>query len=53
MLTMGASAEKYMSVALESTIPVDCREDGCLSVVMSGLKLAVLGNGSLDFLKKL
>ena len=42
MLTMGASAEKYMSVAPESTIPVACKEDVFFLVVMAGLKLAVL-----------
>ena len=50
MLTMGALAEKYISVAPESTMPVACKEDGCLLVVMVELKLEVLVNGSLDFL---
>ena len=53
MLTMGALAENYMSVALESTMPVACKEDVCLLVVMAVLKLSVLVNGSLDFLKTL
>ena len=53
MLTMGALAEKYMSVAPESTMLVACKEDVCLLVVMAGLKVAVLVNGSLDFLKKI
>ena len=38
MLTMGASAEKYMSVAPESTMPVACKQDVCFLVVMAGLK---------------
>ena len=55
MLTMGASAEKYMSVAPESTMPVSCKEGVCFLVVMAVLKLAVLVNGylDLDFLKKI
>ena len=53
MLTMGASGEKYISVALESTIPVTCKEDVFVLVVMTGLKLLVLVNGSLDILKTL
>ena len=40
-----------MSVAPESSMPVACKEDVYGLVVMSGLKLAVLFNGSLDFLK--
>ena len=42
-----------MSVSLESIMPVDCKEDVYGLVVMAGLKLAVLVNGSLDFLKLL
>ena len=55
MLTMGVSTEKYVSVALESTMPVACKEGVCFLVVIAGLKLAVLVNGSLDldFLKNL
>ena len=53
MLTMGASAEKYMSVSPESTMPVACKENVFFLVVMAGLKLAVLVNVYLDFLKKL
>ena len=53
MLTMGALAEKYMSVAPESTMTVACKEDICLLVVMARLKLELLVNGSLDFLKTL
>ena len=50
MLTIGVSAEKYMSEAPESTMPVACKEDVRLLGVMARLKLAVLVNGSLDFL---
>ena len=53
MLTMGVSEEKYMSVDPESTMPVTCKEDVCFLVVMAGIKLAVLVNGYLDFLKKI
>ena len=48
MLTMEVSAENYMSVAPESTMPVACNECVCFLVVMTGLKLAVLVIGSLD-----
>ena len=43
-----------MSVAPESTITVAGKEGVCFLVGMTGLKLAVLVNGSLDldFLKK-
>ena len=40
-----------MSVAPESIIPVACKEDVYGIFVMAGIKLAVLVNGSLDFLK--
>ena len=40
-----------MSVAPESSMPVACKEDVYGIVVMAVLKLAVLVNGSLDFLK--
>ena len=40
-----------MSVAPEYSIPVACKEDLYGLVVMAGLKLAVLVNWSLDFLK--
>ena len=54
MFTMGASAEKYMSVAPEYIIPVACMEDLYWIVVKAGLKLTVLVNGSLlDLLKLL
>ena len=51
MLNMGASAEKLMSVAPESIMPVACKEDVYGLVVMAGLKLAVLVLCSLDFIK--
>ena len=50
MLTVGVSEEKYMSVDPESTMLVTCKEDVCFLVVMAGIKLAVLVNGSLEFL---
>ena len=54
MLTMGASAEKYISLAPESIVPVACKEDLYWLVVKAVLKLAVLVNGLLlDFLKLL
>ena len=40
-----------MSVAPESIMPVACKEDLYGLVVVVGLKLAVLVNGSLDFLR--
>ena len=40
-----------MSVAPEYIMPVACKEDVYGLVVMEGLKLAVLVNWSLDFLK--
>ena len=42
-----------MSVALESSMMVACKEDLYGLVVIVGLKLAVLVYGSLDFLKLL
>ena len=42
-----------MSVALESIIPVACKKDVFFLVVIVGLQLALLVNGSLDFLKNI
>ena len=54
MLTMGASAEKYMYVAPESTMPVACMEvEFILLFVMVGLYPAVLINVYLDSIKLL